>query len=345
MKNIKYLFIRIKNLDYKNFFNYINKVNKKTNKNKIFIFFDTIYCGIKYQAGYMDYYLFEMYDMNKQQRSTVLTRGKNNMIIKYFNDKKYFNTFLYKPKFNEKFKKFINRDWILINENSYEKFLKFTNGKVNFIAKPIDGTCGKGIEKINVDETDKKELFNYLIQNKINLLEENITQHDDVNKMYPHSINTIRVITLYNNKNNKSTVFSAYFRIGNNNKFVDNFNSGGMVVPIDVKTGEIKYNALDKDGNLYDKHPMTQTNIKGYVIPKWDEIIKFSKKLALVEKNIGIVGWDIAVTNKGLDVVEGNEFPGHDIYQLPPHRTDNIGVIPEFEKALNNIGLTKKDIF
>ena len=34
-------------------------------------------------------------------------------------------------------------------------------------------------------------------------------------------------------------------------------------------------------------------------------------------------------------LIEGNNFPGHDIYQLPPHRKDGIGVLPQFERVLN----------
>ena len=55
-------------MDYKRFFNTIKEVQKKNHKSKIFIFFDVVYCGIKYQAGYLDYLLFEMDDLNKEQR-------------------------------------------------------------------------------------------------------------------------------------------------------------------------------------------------------------------------------------------------------------------------------------
>ena len=51
---------------------------------------------------------------------------------------------------------------------------------------------------------------------------------------------------------------------------------------------------------------------------------------------MGVVGWDIAITPNEPVVVEGNEFPGHDIYQLPPHRTNGIGVLPDFEKILGH---------
>ncbi len=345
MRKIKYLIKRVVNMNFSNFFNYINKTHHRSNKNKIYLFLDIMYCGLKYQAGYMDYYLFEMETMNKAQRETVITRGKNNSIITFFNDKSQFSTFLNKPKFNKTFDQFINRDWIFITNESFTEFEDFIKNKQYVVAKPTDGTCGKGIEIIDLNLWEKNKLFNYLINNKITLLEEKILQDDKVNEVYPNSINTIRIITLCNKKNEKSTVFAAYFRIGNNNKIVDNFNSGGMVVPINVEDGKIIYPALDKDGNLYKSHPLTNKNIVGYTIPKWNEVKKLAKELAQMETKVGIVGWDIAITKDGLDVVEGNEFPGHDIYQLPPHRTNNVGMLPRFEEAINEIGLTKKDIF
>ena len=60
-----------------------------------------------------------------------------------------------------------------------------------------------------------------------------------------------------------------------------------------------------------------------------------AKKAALVCPEVGYVGWDIAVTPDGPVLVEGNEFPGHCLYQLPPHTPDNYGVLPLFEKAIN----------
>ena len=46
------------NLKFKRMFEMIDKVNKRTSKNKVYIFFDMIYCYFKYQAGYVDYYVF-----------------------------------------------------------------------------------------------------------------------------------------------------------------------------------------------------------------------------------------------------------------------------------------------
>ena len=82
MGKIKYLFKRIIKMDYKNMFKIAKAISKKIKKNTLFILLDMIKCGLKYQAGYYDYQEFEFYNLNKKERNTYLTRGKNNEIIK-----------------------------------------------------------------------------------------------------------------------------------------------------------------------------------------------------------------------------------------------------------------------
>ena len=89
MGNIGYLLKRIKGMNYKQMFDTIDFVHTKNNKSKISIFFDIIHCGLKYQAGYMDYKIFEMYNLNEEQRKTIITRGINNKIVKKYNNPEY----------------------------------------------------------------------------------------------------------------------------------------------------------------------------------------------------------------------------------------------------------------
>ena len=81
-------------MNYKGFFQIIKEVHEKTNKNSILIFLDIVYCGLKYQAGYIDYNLYEMYRMNKFERKTIITRGINNEYIKKYNNPNFIKYFL-----------------------------------------------------------------------------------------------------------------------------------------------------------------------------------------------------------------------------------------------------------
>ena len=276
-----------------------------------------------------------MWRLNAKERETVLTRGKNNIFVKYYNNKEFNHIFLNKNEFNSVFKDYLNREYIILNGKNKDEFNKFLKGKKIIFCKPTSGTHGDSMEKIVVSDFNG-DLYNYLYNKNLVLVEEVVIQCSEMNKLYPYAINTVRIITV-NRYDNKQLVVAAYQRIGNHGYIVDNYNGGGMVVPINEKTGVIEYPAVDKLKNIYYKHPMTNTDIVGFKVPKYKEAVKLALKASKVVKEIRYVGWDIAITDKGPVIIEGNEYPGHDIYQLPVHRTNNIGVLPKFEEALGKI--------
>ena len=198
------------------------------------------------------------------------------------------------------------------------------------MAKPSKGSCGWGIEKLNTTDFDSLDALYAKLAEKAPMLEleEVIEQHPAVSAIYPGSINTVRMVTI-RGKNGKVYLITAMFRIGNG-KFVDNFNSGGMVAPMDPETGIVIDRALDKQKNLYENHPATGTPIKGFCFPDWDKARALVEQAAQVIPEMGYVGWDVCFTPNGPCLVEGNQFPGHDIYQLPVHTPDKIGIMPRF---------------
>ncbi len=325
---LSYLVKRLRTMDYSKMFETVNYVHSESKKNKVGIFFDIINCGIKYQAGYMDYKLFEMYNLNKKQRKTIITRGINNSIVKKYNNPEYIKYFSNKLTFNKKFNKYLSREWMEVNKDNYEEFKEFVNNHKEIIVKPLSESCGKGIELFKVNNKNSKEIYENLLSTKRYLVEEVATQCREIAKLHPTSINTIRIITL------NQEIVASFLRIGNNNDIVDNFNHGGLVAPINIDTGIIDYLAIDKKGNLYEKHPLTNEPILWFKIPKWPRIKRFAIAASKEIPQIGYIGWDVCLGESGPYLIEGNEFPGHDLYQLPPHRTDGIGLLPRFEKAM-----------
>lgn len=335
MNKIKYIFKRLKNMDYLSFFSTIKRISLKTNKNCFIIFCDVIYCGFKYMAGYVDYEVFEFYNLNKNQRKTVITRGINNKFVRELNNKDYFECIDDKILFNKKYNQFLKRDWIDLRESSLDDLSNFIKSKRVIMAKTIDLCCGKGIEKICYNNNlDLNKIYNDLKQNSQFLIEEYVLQHDKMNKLYPDSVNTLRIVTLL--KDNIVNIPFVGLRIGNLGNAVDNFNHGGLFVPIN-KDGIIEDSAIDKQGNLYEIHPYSHTKIVGYKIPLFDEAMSLAKQLALITPEIKYTAWDIAITNNGPVVIEGNPFPGHDLYQSKLNIMKNkVGLLPTFQKILFN---------
>ena len=327
MGKTKYLIKRILKMNYKQFFDTIDTVHSKTNKNKLAIFIDIINCGIKYQAGYIDYNLFEMYNLTKEERKTIITRGINNEILKKYNDQSKAYIFEDKALFNKLYDKYLNREWIYLKDN-LEEFKEYLKNKKEIIVKPLSLSCGKGVEKIKVSDYEPEELYNHLIKTERFLVEDVAKQNKEISKIYPESVNTVRIVTL-----NKKVV-AAFIRFGNLGNVVDNFNHDGMVTTINIETGIVEYPALDKKKNIYEIHPYTNEKIIGLKIPMWDKAKELCIEACDVTPEIGYIGWDVCVGEKEPCLIEGNDFPGHDLYQLPIHRNDGIGLLPIFKKAM-----------
>ncbi len=331
MRKLNYLFRRALNMNYKAMLDKINSIHHKTGRSRLSIFLDMKDCAVKYGAGYMDYDLFEMYHLTPQQRDTYLTRGRNNQLVARYNDPAYMDDFGDKIKFNSKFAPFLHRDWVAVTGDNRDEVMSFLRRHQTFMAKPSQGSCGWGIEKVNrADFPSLEALYSHLAEKAPKLeLEQLLTQHPAVAAIYPGSINTVRMVTI-RGKGGKVYLITAMFRIGNG-KYVDNFNSGGMVAPMDPATGTVIDRALDKQKNLYERHPATGAQIKGFTFPHWSQAIALVEQSAQVVPQLGYVGWDVCFTPEGPCIVEGNQFPGHDIYQLPVHTPDKMGILPLFQ--------------
>ncbi|MBQ1478117.1 MAG: hypothetical protein IIZ33_08215 [Erysipelotrichaceae bacterium] len=327
-----YFFKRLFQIDVKRMFTTIKKIARRSHKPFLFIFLDVINCAFRYGAGYMDYFVFNFEELSAKQRETYITRTVNNNYFLKMNDRSYYHIFNDKTEFLEIYKEFIRRDHIDLRTCSEEDYEAFVKKHPVFMGKPVDGQCGYGIEIVDTHGRDLKEVKAELERKTQYLLEEKIVQNEELSRLYPCSINTIRVVTCY--KNGECSILFTALRIGNNGKHVDNFNNGGMFSVID-EDGVIRKPAIDKEGVEYEIHPYTGTPIIGFKIPMFKEIIEQCKKMAAITPQVGLTGWDMCVTDKGIDVVEGNQLPGYDIYQSRCHlNKDRMGLKPRFDAAI-----------
>ena len=241
-----------------------DELHPQRDRSRLAIFRDMKDCAVKYGAGYMDYDLFEMYNLTPEQRDTYLTRGRNNALVVKYNDKAYTGQFDDKVQFNTLFGKYLHRDWVPVTGDNREQVMAFLAAHEVFMAKPSQGSCGWGIEKLRrADYPSLDALYDYLVQRAPKLeLEEVLEQHPQVSAIYPGSINTVRMVTI-----------------------------------------------RGKHGKVY-----------------------LASEAAQVIPQVGYVGWDVCFTPNGPCLVEGNPFPGHDIYQLPVHTPDKIGIMPRFRE-------------
>ncbi|MBO7698065.1 MAG: hypothetical protein J6S38_03390, partial [Erysipelotrichaceae bacterium] len=271
-----------------------------------------------------------------EQRSTYVNRTNNNQIVRALNDPEYYHIVDDKIEFNEHFAAYMKRDWLDMRKTSLQEFEKFCKKHDEMMIKPLNLTGGAGVEKLYVkDYSSIKELYDLILNKKAYLVEEVVKQHHDISKIYPYSVNTYRVLTI--KTDDDVDVIYGIIRFGNNGSVVDNHHAGGMSTPFDVETGKILYPAVDLDLNLFEEHPMTHVKFVGYQLPFWPEAKQMVKEAALLIPEIRYNGWDVAVSEDGPLLIEGNYLPGYDLMQLPGQNPEKIGMLPVYRKYVKGI--------
>ena len=144
-----------------------------------------------------------------------------------------------------------------------------------------------------------------------------INQHNQLNLLSPSGVNTIRIVTNFNNSN-EFEFLAARIRISVNN-IVDNMAAGNICAGIDLNSGIVNtkgfYSDITKPPVL--AHPITKESIIGFEVPFWKEVLKLSKKASYVSPQNKSIGWDIVITEKGPFLLEGNHDWCKLVWQLP----------------------------
>lgn len=182
--------------------------------------------------------------------------------------------------------------------------------------KPRFGLGGKGIVVFKNDGTRfvneqgrtlDPGFFRDELKGNLYIVQEGLVQHQEMNKLYPHSINTFRIVTEC--IDGKTRVLYALVRMGRGGKQVDNASSGGIYIKIDSETGQLGDFAFGNNRITTDVHPDTGFVFKGAKIGCWDEAKRFILEAAHKFRSIKYIGWDVAFSEDGPAIIEINKRP------------------------------------
>lgn len=213
-----------------------------------------------------------------------------------------------------------------------------------FFCKPIDGECGSGTLKLVISDayTDvngirlspdeaKQKVFG-LISERPYLIQTLVEQHPVIDSVYDKSINTLRLVTVFDREKKEVIPMSAVLRVGAHGNTVDNWAKGGLAIGVDMATGTLNEYAFYKQGKgtktLF--HPDSGAIFKELSIPFWEKAINNAKELHNKLSSISVIGWDIAITPKGPLFIEGN-----DNMEISINQEANGGLAKEFNTILN----------
>ena len=274
---------------------------------------DMAWCLLRYGARPIDYVRFEFHKKSSFERDRYLT------IYRYFRMLKYFGAGKHgisgKVEEYTTFSRFVKRNWLQIDASSSRKLVEEFVAKYGVvIAKPVRGEQGKGVLKINgIGSSEFRDLL--LQKDKIPfVLEELISNSAEIAAINPSSLNTVRAYTLIK-KDGTTEILAIMLRVGKAGSYVDNWGSGGVGYNFDIKTGICVDFGRDKKNNPYVYHPGSNVQMIGYKLPRFDELKKLIVEMSQLVPSARFVGWDIAFTPNGFDLVEMNCPGGHDFLQ------------------------------
>ena len=223
-------------------------------------------------------------------------------------------------------------------ENSLQTDLRqlmLKNKLQTMVLKPRAGRLGENIHIISSDDTNISKRSSSLQEGEY-IVEEYIRQHPEMDKINPHSVNSIRIITFLC-PDGKVEILGAMLRTSSSTLPVDNFTMGGIAVGIDVETGRLRKEGFVKifylqkinernlkenyvlstttsndkknlltEGKIINRSPVTNKEFLNFQIPYWSELKKITLNAQKVFYHIKSIGWDVAIASTGPIIIEGN---------------------------------------
>ncbi len=268
----------------------------------------------------------EFYRKSQRERNLFVTNRKTVNLEKVSMrgvSKEEFNSIRNKIEFNKKYSKFVKRAFLSTEGASEEEVKTFIERYGKVLAKPAAETQGRGIELINFDPNTVAGWAKKLTSTEY-VIEEYVKQHPAISEVNPSSVNTIRLCSVLDDKH-EAHIIGAAIRCGGKGSTVDNFHHGGIAYPIDIENGIVcGRGKTNSDNKTYARHPATGTLMIGLKIPHWDLVMESVKEAAEMSERIAYLGWDVAITEDGIEIIEANDGQGCTMWQL-----DNVGKYDE----------------
>ena len=268
---------------------------------------DMLWCELAFGFSSDEYRCYGFAEKTEQERAFFLSAREAVRFSYQVNDLDAMRLFSDKGSTYDYFKDAYGREVLALRSaDDLPAFGRFLSRQPIFVVKPIDGSCGRGVERIDSSSCGKsaKELFRSLLVNGAVLVEEPIVQHEATARFHPASVNTVRIITL-NERDGIRTAY-AFLKMGRSGSFTDNGASGGIMAGIDVASGVIVTDGVDENGARYERHPDTGEVFRGTALPDWQLLTALCVSLAERSPKVRFIGWDAAYADRGWVIVEGN---------------------------------------
>lgn len=212
----------------------------------------------------------------------------------------------------------------LDNIDAVEQFLHAHRGEDLFF-KPADGSLGEGALAVGRDaptggwvqlpshaQSDVEDVVRHLTHNGTLgrfLVQRRLKPHPTMAQIVANVCPTVRIMTLCTAGNVE--LLGAALRIGSGRSPTDNIAGGGLVAPVEMRSGLLQQ-AYCLDSGIpvpADVHPLTGAPLPRTEIPDWMEIRSLVTGSARRFNFLPCIGWDIGISERGPVVIEINTRP------------------------------------
>lgn len=281
------------------------------------------YCAVYHQqiygASIMDFFTFRFRERTHLQKMEYVTWFGRFVYMAFLNRDKDLHLLDNKFEAYNLLKPFYKREAILVaGWEDFDAFCDFVRRHRTVFVKPVNLELAEGVHRLAIGpEDDLKALFESLlaeasmlgcedvtrpVEHKL-ILEEEIRQSGAMAQFNPLEMSVLRVTTVL--VKGKVHFFYPVFRMMFGNGEDRKGEMYSYEALIDAATGELVTNGIDSRGEV-EFHPVTGIKIKGFIMPQWDELKSMLEEAARMLPTLRYIGWDVAHTDRGWCIIEGN---------------------------------------
>ena len=291
----------------------------------------------KYNVGFDEYVMYHFENRDFEDRRSFICTKERATYCERLNNPKNQMIFDDKGKTYEVFGKYFKRDLTEVvgwSKDSTAAFKNFVDKHPRFIIKPFNGGNGRGIKIIDSAQMASFDAMCEELKASYPsgfVAEELICQTATLSAVHPASVNTLRVFTVRFDDRVEFLPFS--WRVGTGGACVDNGGSGGIFCALD--DNGVVVSTCDEKGRQYEVHPNTKHPLIGFQVPRFEEAKALCAELAMVVPGNRYCGWDIALTDDGWVMQEGNWQGGIVAFQCPMQK----GFRQQMDAIMQELGL------
>ena len=288
---------------------------------------DALWCSVRHGASPENYFVLRFFALPDWQRAAFLTSGRSGALDRALNrnaaaaEKEALAS---KARFLTVFAPDVRRAHVYAPEADFAAFCTFLDENDTFFLKPVGGTMGRGIERRrSAAIPDRAAFYNDCRAQRL-LLEAPIRQHPALEALSPGCVNSVRV-NAARGRGGRVRLIGACLKCGGQGAATDNFHTGGIAYPLELASGRVSGPGRNNtDLGDYTRHPASGAYLPGFQVPFWPALTACVYRAMDRVPGMGYVGWDIAVTPDGPELIEGNwHWPGGNIIQF-----DGVGKYP-----------------